>query len=305
VRQARQFSAAEWLRLDPLTQGLKQLHNDALLARYLRQPAPELAAFLQAHSHLRGQSVALVIAFEQTWTLDWLLEQTGRNLPAGATVLVFDNSRTPAARLGIASVCNRYAAPYLPLPPYRTRHVNRSHGMAMTWVFHNVVRALQPRLFAYLDHDLVPVTPADPARWLDDQAVYGLINEGRFGCWSLWAGYCAFRFAAVADRPLNFLYDFSRSLDTGGRNWPALYSHLPRARLRFAAQEFLPLRLPGGEALRCELVDGAWVHVGGVGYNDNSSRKIEAFTALRQALGRGASLRDLVDGAADPSATAG
>jgi hypothetical protein len=294
MREIHQFSAAEWLRLLPVAQGLRQVRNDLLLARYLQARPPELAAFLQQQRHLAGRRIAIVIAFEQPWALDWQLRMAARNLP-GTQLLVFDNSRIEQARGTIRQVCEAHAVPWLGLPAYRTRHVNRSHGMAMSWVYHNVVSALQPEIFGYLDHDLIPVAPVDLAGRLREQPVFGMLNAGNGAHWSLWAGYCFYRHAYTAGKPLNFLYDFSRELDTGGRNWNPLYRGLDRAALRFAPQEFVPLRPPGQpEPRKVEIVDRAWVHVGGVSYNDNFEKKHAFFENIKQALDGGARWEDLV-----------
>lgn len=293
MREIHQFGAAEWLRLVPVAQALRQVRNDLLLARYLKARAPELQEFLEAHRDLRGQRVAIVIAFEQPWALDWQLRMAARNLP-GTQLLVFDNSRDEEKRRQIRQVCDHHCAPYLGLPRYRTRHVNRSHGMAMSWVYHNVVAALEPEIFGYLDHDLIPVAPVDVDARLAGQPVFGLPNAGNLGHWSLWAGYCFYRYAFTRGKPLNFLYDFSRELDTGGRNWNALYRGLERGSLRFAPQSFIPLRPAGQpEPRKVEIVDGAWVHVGGVSYNDNFEKKVAFFESLKQEFSAGKRWQDL------------
>ena len=287
MREAREFSASEWARLIPASQLLRELRNDALLARYRRRSTPELAGFLERQAHLAGGRIAVVIAFEQPWALQWQLRMAARNLQ-GVQVLVFDNSREPGMRQRIRAVCEAHQVPYLGLPRYRTSHANRSHGMAMSWVWHNVVRPLRPAAFGFLDHDLIPVAPVDPASRLAQQPVYGLLHEGRLHYWSLWAGYCFYRFDAVDTRNLNFLYDFSRELDTGGRNWDPLYRLLVRERLQLARRQFTPLQPVGFRPRQVEVIDAAWVHVGGVSYNDNYEVKHAFFDALLQSLEAGA-----------------
>lgn len=293
MRPLNQFSGAEWLRLVPLGEGIRQVRNDLLLRAYLKAEAPALTQFLQSNAGLAGRDVAIVIAFQQPWTLEWLLQSASRKLP-GVTVLVFDNSPDGGKREEIAAVCAREGAPYLALPPYRTRHVNRSHGMAMSWIYHRVVRELKPRIFGYLDHDLIPVRPVDFAQRLQGQVAYGLPNNGRNGCWSIWAGYCFYWFDQVRQRPLNYLYDFSRGLDTGGRNWAPLYRDLDRGRMRFAPQRFIDITLAAGAQRKIEVVDDCWVHMGGVGYNDNFESKFAFFEQLRLALEGGRRWEDLL-----------
>jgi hypothetical protein len=293
MRELHQFSPGEWLRLVPLSQALRQGRNDLMLARYRRARTPALAAFLHEQRKLRGQRIAIVIAFEQPWALDWQLRMAARNLP-GTQLLVFDNSRDEEKRRQVRHVCDRHDIPCLGLPSYRTRHVNRSHGMAMSWVYHNVVVPLEPEIFGYLDHDLIPVEPVDVAARLNEQPVFGLANRGNHGHWSLWAGYCFYRYAFTRGKPLNFLYDFSRELDTGGRNWNVLYRPLDRAPIRFAPQEFVPLHPAGQpEARKVEIVDRAWVHVGGVSYNDNFEKKVAFFESLKQEFSGGRRWEDL------------
>ena len=172
MRDLKNFSAGEWLRFVPLEVAFKQARNVVRLAIYKKIRPKALTPFLVETERFGDQPVALVIAFEQPWALDWLLRMAQRNL-ADSTVLVFDNSRRDAARRDIERVCGNRGVPYLALPVNRTRHVNRSHGMAMTWIFHNVVRVLRPRLFAFIDHDLIPVRRSGISERLADQPFYG------------------------------------------------------------------------------------------------------------------------------------
>jgi hypothetical protein len=284
MRYLTEFSVMEWLKLLPVQHALKQVRNDAWLALYKSVRPDRLGRFLAEHKNLQGKNLALVIAFEQPWALNWLLQMANRNL-SDATVLVFDNSRNAPKRSEIEQVCKQNSAPYLALPPNPTRHVNRSHGMAMTWVYHNVVRAIKPRIFGFIDHDLIPVRKASVADKLADQPVYGLLNEGKFGFWYLWAGYCFFDYAGTKDKPINFLYDFSRDLDTGGRNWSSLYRDLDRRQLRVASVENVSMKVASIEKQRMvQFVDRNWLHIGGISYN--SPDHLEFFKELEDEFNK-------------------
>jgi hypothetical protein len=286
VRSLRQFSAREWLQLLPLRHAAKQWRNDAWLAIYRRRHAAEEDSFLQQVAPLKGRDVALVIAFENAWVVDWQLAMAERHL-TGTRVLVFDNSRDPALRLQIERVCAQREAPYLALPRNRTRHVNRSHGMAMSWVYSRIVRRIEPRLFAFLDHDLIPLLPVSLAQRLGRQPFFGYRGTSRWG-WTLWAGYCVFDFARVAMLPLNFLYDFSMGLDTGGRNWNVLYRHWDADALDFAGDEWPDVATAATGALhRVQVLDSCWLHIGGISYNDNFGPKEVFCKQLAQAFAEG------------------
>ena len=293
MRDLSNFTAKEWLRLLPLQHALKQVRNDVFLAIYKKIRPKALQSFLTETQKLKGKNIALIIAFEQPWALDWLLRMAQRNL-IDATVLVFDNSRRAAARIDIERVCRDHGVPYLGLPANPTRHANRSHGMAMTWVFYNVVRAIQPRMFAFLDHDLIPVKKIALAERLAGQPFFGKVKVKEWG-WHLWAGYCMYDFPFVAGLPLNFLYDFSQKLDTGGRNWNCLYRQYDRQQLRLAESEFMTVMdAITAEPRSVEVVDHSWFHISAIGYNDGFRSKRQFCERLALGLDQGKSWSDLL-----------
>ena len=264
-----------------------------------RRP-PELDGFLSQVQHLAGQDIVLVIAFEQPWSLDWLLRRA-RTLVEGATVLVFDNSRRTEAHVAIQRVCRERDTPYLALPPNPTRHVNRSHGMAMTWVYRNVVRSIKPRMFGFIDHDLVPLQAVNVAARMCSQPIYGMPLQRQWA-WQLWAGYCFFDYLQVERLPLNFLYDFSNGLDTGGRNWHCLYRNLQRSKLRLGLSHILDIQdVERRQMQPMQIVDDCWYHIGGVSYNGNFNSKATFAHRLAAELDAGATwaqLREIGVGAA-------
>ncbi len=295
MRGLGNFTAKEWLRALPLQHAFKQVRNDALLAIYKRIRPQALQSFLDETQHLKGKNIALIIAFEQPWALAWQLRMIKQNL-ADTTALVCDNSQRMAARAEVKRVCADNGVSYLALPKNPTHHVNRSHGMALTWAFYNIVQEIQPSLFAFLDHDLIPIERVSLEERLGGKPFFGdaKISDGG---WSLWAGYCMYDFAAVTDLPLNFLYDFSRELDTGGRNYRCLYRHYDWRELRLAASEFITTKDPlTGESRRIEMIDQSWFHMGGISYNDGFPGRFKFFEYLAQGLDEGKSWSVLVNG---------
>jgi hypothetical protein len=121
---------------------------------------------------------------------------------------------------------------------------------------------------------MYPIKPINQADFFPkEQNFYGLINQST-NYWNLWAGYCFYRFSSVSSKPLNFLYDFSRGVDTGGRNWPYLYQSNNKSLIKFANYSEPVISLGDDYPnMIIHLIDESWVHVGGVGYGDNLSKK--------------------------------
>ena len=111
--------------------------------------------FLAANARLKGKNIVCVAGFEQPELLNFSLKLAARHL-TDATVIILDNSRRKESRAQIESVCRTHGAPYLGLPENPSRHPNRNHGMAMTWIWHNVVKPLQPGIAGFIDHDVIP-----------------------------------------------------------------------------------------------------------------------------------------------------
>jgi len=190
----------------------------------------------------------------------------GPNAP-GAVHLIADNSTDAEAADGIERVAVATGCAYLRLRPGPWREPEqggRSHALAMTWVWRNLLKPARPAAFGFIDHDIFPMRPTDPFAPLRDHAVAGQVRDrsGGHGRWYLWAGFCFFRFDAVQRRELNFSLDWAAGLDTGGANWFSLYHRLQPSEVldTRVAYESIEPDTTGG-ALRLEWI-GDWLHAG-------------------------------------------
>jgi hypothetical protein len=287
MRSFGEFSFEDWLHLRPLTEGGKQLANDLVQRRFLSARSDGLAKFLRENENLRGKNIVQVVAFEQPDVLDFSLKMAGRHL-TGATVIVFDNSRRPEARSEIERVCRNRNVPYLALPPNPTSQENRSHGMAMTWIWHNVVKPICPAISGFIDHDVIPLQKVELAKLLNRQAFYGVPNVGKWA-WSLWAGFCFYGFIEVASLPLNFMNDSSRGVDTGGRNWKCLYKRHNYRKLQFADLRFYDVVADSeGISRELEIIDQSWIHIGGGNLRGDHGRYSNFYRRLLSIIDEGA-----------------
>ena len=256
----RDYTVREWLRILPVFQAVKHVQNTAAVRYYRSRPSPYLDRFLSEHAGLRGGTVAITVAFNTAWTLSLLLRTAHENF-VNTTLIVVDNSSTAKAREEIHDICAEAGVPYLPLPRNLIRQGSRSHGAAMTWTYHNLIKPLRPAVFGFVDHDLFPLCPIDLASRVANQPIFGRKNPHGFG-WSVWAGYCIFDFAEASKYELDFSPDVLRGHDTGGRNWMQFFRHLDKDGVRLADLCAIDISDPlTGTAHSIEMMDG-FAHYG-------------------------------------------
>ena len=278
TRPISDYSLADWGRLRPVTHRLKSLRYRLVDRRYRRRPARVGNAAAIARS-IAGRRLLTTIAFADAESIDWQARLMAHYLPDIA-LLIADNSPDDASAAAIGAVAHARGISYLRLPENPWRGASRSHGIALNWVWHNVVRPGRPEAFGFLDDDIFPTAAEDPFTALATQDFYGVVRPSGQR-WFLWAGFCVFRFAAVADKELDFGQDWFQGLDTGGGNWRALYRDVDRASIREAATNFQPFR-PGLDMEEAPLQwCGAWLHeVGIMGRDELTAEKRRAVAAI-------------------------
>ncbi len=270
--------------MNSIQRQLKNFRNYCYLRIYCRLRARgNIYEQLKIHAH--DKVVIATIAFQQPWVIEWLLQMWKLTIH-DATLLIADNSKDNTLCEQIKEICVKYGAPYISLPKNPTRHANRSHAMAMQWVYENIFLEIQPDIFGFIDHDLIPFRTHSIIEKLRRQPIYGYFRGGftdknGYHAWNLWAGYCFFNFHDVRNINLNFLYDFSLNLDTGGMNYHSLYKHLNPKKLHLASSIAKPCSINGYEQYKVQIVDNDWYHIGSISYNDNLSKKADLVKEIK------------------------
>src|SRR5262249_9543104 len=131
----------------------------------------------------------------------------------------------------------------LPQNPWakRENQASRHHGLALNWVWRNILLPGEPAMFGFLDDDIFPTTPDDPFAPLERQPVYGYRREAG-ARWFLGVNFCFYRLDHVKPLPLDFSQDWFNGLDTGGANWAVLFRKLERRQLEFMRTRFEPYK---------------------------------------------------------------
>ncbi len=266
MKSLAEYTFGDWRRLRPVTHWLKTVRYRATDRRYTRL-LPREGDIMALRDAIRGQRLLLTVAYSDPQAIDWQARLIKQYVPT-ALYLIADNSPDDESATALRALAERDNLLYVRLPQNPWHAGSRSHGIALNWIWRNIIRSGEPERFGLLDDDLFPTAPDDPFAALDRQDFYGVVREAH-GRWFLWAGFCFYRFDKVKNRPLDFGQDWFNGLDTGGGNWRVLYRDTDRASLRELETRFVPFK-PGVEVQDGPFQwCGVWLHeVGQMGQEE-------------------------------------
>lgn len=280
-----EYDLKNLIRLQPLVHAVKSFRYARTDRKFLVSRARS-DNVEQIAGEIKDKNILLTVAFEDPLILEMHMKLC-RKFVAFDKHVVADNSLSAILverNRQIVEACGGLHI-WLPDNPWATkRNASRSHGAALNWLWHNVLKPGRPKAFGFLDHDLFPTMSDDPFAQLTDHDFFGDQRTAN-SRWFLWAGYCFFKFEAVKDKNLDFGLDWFAGLDTGGANWPVLYQQVARQTLpqrpivAFAAVE-------GGDTSNAYFEwRGSWLHEVGMA-TDPSLRdaKRAALVALLKPL---------------------
>jgi hypothetical protein len=271
------------LNHNSVVRALKNARNE-LIDRWYRNTgtSAECVPLLDQGS---SQGVCISIAYNTPWCIDVLTVLWSRFVK-DTTLVVADNSSSDAARLSIQAICADKKVTYFPLPKNPEWSPNRSHGIAMNWIFHNLIQRLNPPYWGFLDHDCFPIRPYCIESKVPLNGVFGLRRASlRYPkYWNLWAGFCFYRGSLTAGLPLDFKHRVEFGLDTGGSNWLRLYSALDPQSCSFAGETHRTLA-SNDSNLILNLLDESFLHVGGASYRKKPIENAAEFTRFLEFHG--------------------
>jgi hypothetical protein len=224
---------ADTLNNNRITRYLKKIRNSLLNSYFLGKGATYKSK--QIEELANSPSLVFCIAFNKPVCIQ-IMVNCWSTFAKDTVLVVADNSTDLNCRKEIRKICKTADIHYIGLPKNPEWHPNRSHALAMNWVYYNFVRKMTPKTFGFLDHDCFPFAEFDLNRKMENKIIYGekRISEKKQSIWSLWAGFCFFKYSFTKDKKLNFTHSIELGLDTGGSNWSVLYSCLNVADANFA-----------------------------------------------------------------------
>lgn len=249
-----------------ITRYFKNIRNKAVDAYFKSRGRTGAISLLTRLAGSSDTCIFFTIAFNSPWVIDIITYAWARNV-ANAKLVVVDNSSLKGHRERIRDICARRNVEYLALPKNPEWNPNRSHGIAMNWVFYNIVRHLRPDTFGFIDHDCIPVAPIDFSARMMGKKLYGQeLRSMRFDdAWYLWAGLCLYRYAVVDGLELDFKHQVEAGMDTGGSNWQALYRNISKQDAMLVTNEIVDITM-NGQPTAQQFLDGVFLHIGGASY---------------------------------------
>lgn len=250
---------------------IKYLRNQLLSHLYNKSDAKTRQQFEQLQ--LSSDKIPVIsITFQNPSVTKWQIIQIQKHCP-DIELLIFDNSKNEALAQEIRQHCHTLGVFYYRLPSNKVKHPNRSHALAMNWIYSQFISLKKPDYFGLIDHDLISLSNFSIKPLLENKPFYGLLYGGGRETWQTWAGYTFFDRRNMENKKIDFMYHFQIALDTGGYNYESLYKPTILNPNDYADNKLSTLQLPDREAINIQVIDKIWFHIGGIGYGDNFANK--------------------------------
>jgi glycosyltransferase involved in cell wall biosynthesis len=176
------------------------------------------------------------VAFNNPPLIEKQIELFQKNSDENTILIIADNSSDTKKRTTIQHICEKGNVRYINLPKNPRTQPSLNHGLALNWLYYNVIKKEHPWAFGFIDHDIFPTRTIDIAGKLNDHDAYGLKIErknGALSAWYLWPGFCFYQGNYFNNVKPNFsCVIISRwngyvGLDTGGGNFEKIYKNNP------------------------------------------------------------------------------
>ena len=257
----------------------KQRYHDWQERRFLRIPLAECYHF---SCECRSSLLLITVAFNRADMIRHQLRLLPKYLTDSFCHIVLDNSSDSQSRKEIELACQEYEVGYVALPYNYRQHPSASHGMALNWAYHHLVRRSNCRYVGFLDHDIFPVRKHSILDQLALQPAYGR-RDVRAEVAYLWPGFSFYRTELLKVRQVNFNPGVRQDtmVDTGGlisieideNTWTFAERHL---------SNMTEKNVSIAHTIEWLNVDGqdAWLHYIAAGHVSFAEKKEEAFRRL-------------------------
>lgn len=261
----------------------------AKVNEYIRFRKYLLSRSVVDYESLRCDNLFITIAFDNDDVIKQQIILINRYCETEYIFLVIDNSTTEEMREKMFRLCSlnyNQNVRYCAMPsdnPYSGNSPSKSHGMALTWCWYNIVRKIPDiRYLLFLDHDIFPLKSFSIKTILSGQDFYG-IKEVEGDIWYIWPGYLAFDMKALKNKKLNFMP--WKSGDTGSALYKSVYRYYNIDDIIFANDPLMKIideqdDSKSAQETSVQIIDESWLHMinasdwAGVGKMDIKFNKV-------------------------------
>jgi hypothetical protein len=210
---------------------------------------------------MREKKVDIVsVAFNKPELIRTQIRLVEKYLRDTYDLVIVDNSTDDACSASIAEICRSAGVRYVESGS-EPSNPSMSHGLCLNWAYRNVIQPSPSRYFGTIDHDIFPIRPTSIIPNLGS-GLYGLLQH--VSPWYLWPGFSFFDKEFVEEVVPGSDLDFRPipGLDTGGGNWPILYSKIDVSLVTPpAGYEMKRLREGDSHQLAHYVMMGDWLHM--------------------------------------------
>ncbi len=258
--------------------------------------------FLRLHAYLPARHTSrtvpktnfliVTIAFNNKDILETQYSYLQENLEDTFDYCIADNSSDKNKAEGIKQFCTKNNISYIKIPanPLTGVRASGSHGVALNWVYRNIIKKYKPTYFGFLDHDIFPLEKTNIIRKMRG-GYYGIIRMRHAPYWYFWPGFSFFEY----DKFKKYCFDFApyhagknglTFLDTGGANYYTISRKIDRSVLAEAASTLIDLStgkewIRGTDTRRTfELIDKSWLHMRQISWREESSDKMDDYQEM-------------------------
>jgi hypothetical protein len=194
----------------------KKFLLSAVGKKYIKTPAEKIAI-----KPMKSNFLLVNFVFNNAELVELQYYSLKKFLKDNHDYLVADDSSDEDQAKATESFCFKNGISYIRLPKNNPGlDESLCHGLALNWVFYNVIRKIKPERFGFLEQDVFVISPGSFLSPWENESFWGVkapSYEKRENLWRLWPGFCFFRRDFYTDKALNFLP--RKYLDTGGRNF--------------------------------------------------------------------------------------
>ena len=152
-----------------------------------------------------------VITFNNIDILRKQYEYLKKYLETPYDYLVADNSNLTSKSIEIERFCHENNLSYVKIPnnPLTGIRASGSHGIALNWVYRNIIQKYRPKYFGFLDHDIFPIKQVSILDKLN-LGFYGVVRKRKEPYWYMWPGFSFYEYEMIK----NYDKDTMRMLQT-------------------------------------------------------------------------------------------